>query len=263
MKLPAGNEDSMLFEVQELFKSISSQKKPKGILNHKKFIAAVKKANQLFDNDEHHDSHEFVTWILDNMHEGLQKLEQPSFVMELFGGKLQSTFTCLNCEAHNIRSEQFNNLSLDIEKNTSLNYCIQRFSCKELLNKSNKLHCEKCLTKQVATKEIQIQSCPKILLTHLKRFKFDEQTYQHQKLCYRIPYPTELKVDSLEGARVYNIKGIVVHVGSGMAFGHYYALVKSQGKWIKFNDTSVSVVEDNDIQIYFGAPPLQERGQAN
>jgi len=46
-------------------------------------------------------------------------------------------------------------------------------------------------------------------------------------LGYRIPYPTELKVDSLEGARVYQIKGIVVHAGQGMAFGHYYALVKS------------------------------------
>jgi len=33
----------MLFEVQELFKSISGQKKPKGILNHKKFIAAIKR----------------------------------------------------------------------------------------------------------------------------------------------------------------------------------------------------------------------------
>ena len=90
------------------------------------------------------------------MHETLEAAQQPSFVQELFGGKLRSTFTCLRCEAYSERSEAFNNLSLDIEKNTSLNYCIQRFSCKELLNKSNKLACERCLTKQVGTKEIQI-----------------------------------------------------------------------------------------------------------
>lgn len=88
MKIPPGGENSMLFEIQELFKSIHGQKKPKGVFNHKKFIAAVKKANQLFDNDEHHDSHEFVTWLLDDIHEELQKNEQPSFVMDLFGGKL-------------------------------------------------------------------------------------------------------------------------------------------------------------------------------
>lgn len=105
MKLPLDQENGILFELQELFKQISSQKKPKGVFNHKKFIAALKKANALFDNDEHHDSHEFVTWILDEMHEGLQKAGQPSFLMELFGGKLQSTFTCLNCEAHSTRSE--------------------------------------------------------------------------------------------------------------------------------------------------------------
>lgn len=46
---------------------------------------------------------------------------------------------------------------------------------------------------------------------------------------------------------MYHIKGIVVHVGSGISMGHYYALVKSQGKWIKCNDTLVNVVEDNDI----------------
>ena len=147
MKLTPGQDEGILAEIQDLFKQIDGQKKQRGIFNHKKFICALKKANALFDNDDHHDSHEFVTWLLDEMHEGLQKAGQPSFVMDLFGGKLQSTFTCLTCEAHNIRSEQFNNLSLDIEKNTSLNYCIQRFSCKELLNKSNKLHCEKCLTK--------------------------------------------------------------------------------------------------------------------
>ena len=73
------------------------------------------------------------------MHETLAKEGIPSFVQELFGGQLQSTFTCLCCEGFSKRSEAFNNLSLDIEKNTSLNYCIQRFSVKELLNKSNKL----------------------------------------------------------------------------------------------------------------------------
>ena len=165
----------------------------------------------------------------------------------------------MRCEAESKRSEQFYILSLDIEKNTSLNYCINRFSFKELLNKSNKLQCESCLTKQVGTKEIRIQTCPKLLMIHLKRFKFDETTFQYQKLVYRIPYPSELRVNSLEGPKTYQIKGMVVHIGSGLAFGHYIALAKCHGKWINFNDVSVKVVEDNEIQIYYGAPPLQDR----
>lgn len=99
----------------------------------------------------------------------------------------------------------------------------------------------------MATKEIQIKACPKVLLVHFKRFKFDEASFQYQKLVYRIPYPCELRIESLEGPKVYNLTGIVVHVGSGLSFGHYYSFARSKGKWIKFNDTSVQVVEDNEI----------------
>jgi ubiquitin C-terminal hydrolase len=154
VKLPAADPPSMLHEVQVLFKDLESQKKSVGAYNHKRFVAAIKRHNELFNNDEHQDAHEFLTWLLDQMHETLAKDGIPSFVQDLFGGSLQSTFTCLCCEQFSKRSEAFNNLSLDIEKNTSLNYCIQRFSVKELLNKSNKLQCETCLTKQVGTKEI-------------------------------------------------------------------------------------------------------------
>lgn len=73
-----------------------------------------------------------------------------------------------------MRSELFTNLSLDIEKNASLTYCIGRFNFKELLNKKDKFACDTCRTKQVATKEIQIKSLPTLLLVHFKRFKFDE-----------------------------------------------------------------------------------------
>ncbi len=71
MKLTPGQDEGILAEIQDLFKQIDGQKKQRGIFNHKKFICALKKANALFDNDDHHDSHEFVTWLLDEMHEGL------------------------------------------------------------------------------------------------------------------------------------------------------------------------------------------------
>ena len=86
--------------------------------------------------------------------------------------------TCVSCEAVTRREETFFNLSLDIEQNTSLIYCVQRFSIKELLNQDNKLMCETCMTRQVATKEIFVGSYPKVLLVHLKRFRIDPQTYQ-------------------------------------------------------------------------------------
>ena len=74
-------------------------------------------------------------------------------------------------------------------------------------------------------------------------------------MSYRIPYPAELKVNN----SIYNLKGIVVHMGQGLAYGHYWALAKCLGKWIEFDDTKVKVVEDKHIQIYYGAPPCGSR----
>lgn len=54
----------------------------------------------------------------------------------------------------------------------------------------------------------------------------------------------------------YDLTGIVVHYGSGMHYGHYWSLAKSNGpigsqsrnsKWIEFDDQKTRIVEDEDI----------------
>jgi len=153
----------MLDQIQDLFRTLDGHKKNSGKYDHAKWIAAIKKGNALFDNDEHHDSHEYVNWLLDSIHENYIKARQEkpdpnssygpreSFVSDFFEGKLENTFMCLTCEKTKKRQEAFFNLSIDIEKNSSLTYCMQRFSVKELLNKGDKFQCENCNSKQVAT----------------------------------------------------------------------------------------------------------------
>ena len=53
---------------------------------------------------------------------------------------------------------------------------------------------------------------------------------------------------------MYKLRGIVVHLGQGYAYGHYFALVKSRGRWIKFDDTSVDPVDEKYIRALFGNP---------
>ena len=65
----------MMFELHTLFKTLQSSKKQKGAFNHKRFILAIKASNALFDNDEHHDSHEFINWLLDKVHEDFIKAQ--------------------------------------------------------------------------------------------------------------------------------------------------------------------------------------------
>ena len=35
---------------------------------HRRFIARIRAGNALFNNDEHHDSHEFLSWLIDEIH---------------------------------------------------------------------------------------------------------------------------------------------------------------------------------------------------
>ena len=86
----------MLAELQDLIKALNGSKKKEGKYNHKSFIRALKKANVIFDNDDHHDSHEFIGWLLDTIHENcLENMRkagnrdvQDSFISQLFQGKL-------------------------------------------------------------------------------------------------------------------------------------------------------------------------------
>ena len=55
------DENSMLKAINELFSLYDSKKKKMGTLDPKKFISSVKQNNQEFNNEDHHDSHEFLT----------------------------------------------------------------------------------------------------------------------------------------------------------------------------------------------------------
>ena len=129
-------EYDMLYELHLLFNALQGNKKNRGYFNHRKFILAVKATNALFDNDEHHDSHEFFSWLVDQLHEGAVKSERPdispeelmfgqaaaipSIIYDLFKGELNNIVTCVTCETTTKKKESFLHLSLDVEKNTSL-----------------------------------------------------------------------------------------------------------------------------------------------
>jgi ubiquitin C-terminal hydrolase len=88
----------------------------------------IKALNALFDNDDHHDSHEFLTWLLNFLHDEILawspkdgNSNKQTFISKIFEGKLVSRTRCLECECGNERDEVFMALSVDIENGSSLN----------------------------------------------------------------------------------------------------------------------------------------------
>jgi len=68
----------MLRALNELFISIESKRKKSGVMDIKKFMSTVKRNNQEFNNEDHHDSHEFLIWLLDSINETIKNLNKKS-----------------------------------------------------------------------------------------------------------------------------------------------------------------------------------------
>uniref|UniRef100_A0A7M4EKC2 Ubiquitin carboxyl-terminal hydrolase 12 n=1 Tax=Crocodylus porosus TaxID=8502 RepID=A0A7M4EKC2_CROPO len=265
-KVQPRKKESLLTCLSDLFNSIATQKKKVGVIPPKKFISRLRKENELFDNYMQQDAHEFLNYLLNTIADLLQeekkqekqngKLQNGSieseegdktdltWVHEIFQGTLTNETRCLNCEAVSSKDEDFLDLSVDVEQNTSITHCLRGFSNTETLCSEYKYYCEQCRSKQEAQKRMRVKKLPMILALHLKRFKYMDQLHRYTKLSYRVVFPLELRLfntsgDATNPDRMYDLVAVVVHCGSGPNRGHYITIVKSHGFWLLFDDDIV------------------------
>lgn len=75
---------------------------------------------------------------------------EPTWVHEIFQGILTSETRCLNCETVSSKDEDFFDLQVDVDQNTSITYCLRCFSNTETLCSDNKFKCDHCSSYQEA-----------------------------------------------------------------------------------------------------------------
>lgn len=266
--------ETLLTCLADLFYSIATQKKKVGTLAPKRFITRLRKEYELFDNYMQQDAHEFLNYLLNRVAELLQAEKQgnkakngeiaqskqePTWVEELFQGTFTNETRCLNCETVSSKDEDFLDLSVDVEQNTSITHCLRGFSCTETLCAEHKYYCEVCCSKQEAQKRMRVKKLPQILALHLKRFKYTEQLKRFTKLSYRVVFPLELRLfntsdDAYNPDRMYDLVAVVVHIGSSINRGHYISIVKSEDIWILFDDDIVDKIEASAMEDFYGLP---------
>ncbi|KAJ6609328.1 hypothetical protein B0H10DRAFT_2166325 [Mycena sp. CBHHK59/15] len=183
--------------------------------------------------------------------------QNATLVHKLFEGVLTSETRCLTCENVSSRDESFLDLSIDIEQNASVTACLRQFSASEMLCQKNKFFCDICCDLQEAEKRMKIKKLPNVLALHLKRFKYQEDLQKYIKLAYRVAFPFELRLfntvdDTDDADRLFNLFGIVVHIGNGPHHGHYISIIKTMGSWLVFDDDNVYPITEADIPKYFG-----------
>uniref|UniRef100_A0A2K5F8E1 ubiquitinyl hydrolase 1 n=1 Tax=Aotus nancymaae TaxID=37293 RepID=A0A2K5F8E1_AOTNA len=189
-------------------------------------------------------------------------------VTAIFGGILQNEVNCLICGTESRKFDPFLDLSLDIpsqfrskrSKNQengpvcSLQDCLRSFTDLEELDETELYMCHKCKKKQKSTKKFWIQKLPKVLCLHLKRFHWT--AYLRNKVDTYVEFPLrglDLKCYLLEPENsgpescLYDLAAVVVHHGSGVGSGHYTAYATHEGRWFHFNDSTVTLTDEETV----------------
>ncbi|KAI3354815.1 hypothetical protein L3Q82_004621 [Scortum barcoo] len=254
--------ENLLTCLADLFHSIANQKRKVGVIPPKKFITRLRKENELFDNYMQQDAHEFLNYLLNTIADLLQEeRKQDKTNGRLANGTLDSQNNNSNATPAptwiSSKDEDFLDLSVDVEQNTSITHCLRGFSNTETLCSEYKYYCEECRSKQEAHKRMRVKKLPMILALHLKRFKYMEQLQRYTKLSYRVVFPLELRLfntsgDATNPERLYDLVAVVVHCGSGPNRGHYIAIVKSHDFWLLFDDDIVEKIDAQAIEEFYG-----------
>uniref|UniRef100_A0A8C4LI18 ubiquitinyl hydrolase 1 n=1 Tax=Equus asinus asinus TaxID=83772 RepID=A0A8C4LI18_EQUAS len=233
-----------------------------------------------FRGYQQQDAHEFMRYLLDHLHLELQGgfngvsrsaiLQENStlspsnkccingastVVTAIFGGILQNEVNCLICGTESRKFDPFLDLSLDIpsqfrnkrSKNQengpvcSLRDCLRSFTDLEELDETELYMCHKCKKKQKSTKKFWIQKLPKVLCLHLKRFHWT--AYLRNKVDTYVEFPLrglDMKCYLLEPWDAFSS---LVLVGSG----HYTAYATHEGRWFHFNDSTVTLTDEDTV----------------
>nr|XP_009679926.1 PREDICTED: ubiquitin carboxyl-terminal hydrolase 3 [Struthio camelus australis] len=189
-------------------------------------------------------------------------------VTAIFGGILQNEVNCLICGTESRKFDPFLDLSLDIpsqfrNKRTknqengpmcTLRDCLRSFTDLEELDETELYMCHKCKKKQKSTKKFWIQKLPKVLCLHLKRFHWT--AYLRNKVDTYVEFPLrglDMKCYLLEPENsgpescLYDLAAVVVHHGSGVGSGHYTAYATHEGRWFHFNDSTVTLTDEETV----------------
>ncbi|XP_042543795.1 ubiquitin carboxyl-terminal hydrolase 8 isoform X2 [Dipodomys spectabilis] len=240
------------------------------------FKVTIGKINDQFAGYSQQDSQELLLFLMDGLHEDLNKADNrkrykeenndhlddfkaaehawqkhkqlnESIIVTLFQGQFKSTVQCLTCHKKSRTFEAFMYLSLPLASTSkcTLQDCLRLFSKEEKLTDNNRFYCSHCRARRDSLKKIEIWKLPPVLLVHLKRFSYDGRW--KQKLQTSVDFPLEnldlsqYVIGPKNSLKKYNLFSVSNHYG-GLDGGHYTAYCKNAARqrWFKFDDHEVS-----------------------
>jgi ubiquitin C-terminal hydrolase len=231
------------------------------IISPNRFVSKIKELSNLktvkFCNFEQNDSNEYFYFMLDCIHNSLNKLDTTiklqkttnaelnkeidnyeskdcSIVHSLFSSFL--SYTYINKETNMIEFIKYEphfmiELSIPLVDNISIEDCIKFTFQEEDLD--TLWYDDKTKEKKQLLKKTDIVYYPNILVLHMKRWIHLKKNRQVVRFNETL---------TLNEGESYELFGIINHEGNIFG-GHYFSYIK-KNKWFVFNDTTVSEIQD-------------------
>lgn len=101
-----------------------------------------------------------------------------------------------------------------------------------------------------------LQTPPKYLMLHLKRFNYVTSMGEHgyiEKLTHDLPFPEKVQLNTSGTSSVYKFFASIMHTGTSTSCGHYTTYLNHQNRLLFYNDGYVSekLFEDIDFsEVY-------------
>ena len=182
-----------------------------------------------------------------------------SIISSIFYGTYENVTKCLKCNNNIYNFQKFEFISFGMcDYNRKIFNIYDGFKDNEkeqLLSGDNQFYCNVCRKLCDAKISCKIIQPPNKLLINIDYGK--NKKFQPSKIEFgEIINITEFVNFNFGYELKYRIVGVCTHLGYSGSFGHYISYCKHRltGKWYKFNDSSCS--ECNGNEIYTGSPYL-------
>lgn len=246
----------------------------------KAIIISANKNGYVFNFAHQNDAQEFLLFFIDTLHEEIKhkvnitvsgkivnEIDKMAFdamnywkdyfknnyskIIDIFYGQLVTKTKVIDKDIQSFSYAPICIFSLPINNSDSETNLYESFDlfCKpQVLDGENKWKYEKDNKLYSVTQNTMIWKFPKILIIHLKRF-----TNDGRKINKLIDFPiNDLNLKNYcvgyeQNKSKFRLFGICNHIGR-LHGGHYFSYCKRNGKWYKFDDDTVSKIDESDIK---------------
>ena len=200
-----------------------------------KGIQTLQRRHRHRRRDRQQDAHEILTQIFQAMWRDLRGRGKDQFRGLLWVDETQTT-ACQRSSCH-YSSPSFHDpssiISLPIDGANSVSEALRRYGLPQLME-SNTM-CSGCNNRGCVTTTFSLSRPPQVLFLQLKRFVYDRQSGEEDKVRAAVRIDKTLRV----GTVTYDFAGAIVHLGPDIERGHYVTVAKcadDEYRWFDAED---------------------------